>query len=794
LRRKNRSIHLQVLDVVHPAPEGGDVGRHRGGIDALSGDKRRVLSLVVRDFDGPVKDDVQAILVGGLAEGLVNGGAGVDDQLVELRILDVIVVGAAVFRNVLGVVDLVHIGIGRGLPGGGPHLHGAGVEAVPQDVAVGDVVDFQRDADGGQRVLGVGQNAVGGMVAAAVSRNDDFVGHGSTGGSRSELLGGVVPGVAGGLEEADGGLQGRVVLLLVGHVARVEILAVDVLGERDRIALVGGLGSRPGGVGDRVLDDVGEIAVVGVDDGVAVDGQQGGDALAEILGLVGAGVVADLDEVGVDAEVAVAEVVDGVDRVDVAVELAVGVVALDRGDGVGVEGVVGGQIIGAGGDTGQHIGSGGLLEEDGLDLRAAEEVVFVGFQGDSAVLIGDELVRAGALGDGADSLHRGQIALGEAELVRVEVVVRGIAVVIQRGDDHGQLIDGGGIDLRHVEGHAVIAGLLDAGDIVGAFAGLDAGGELGRVVAQIAVDGVKEVDGSLLGGVGGGKVAVVGGLDGLPAILRGGVLGDVRIVPKIHGLAHGGGTVVLAGLKNTVDKVNAGLVDGSPVLVVLVLGEEGRGGVVAAVGDDEVRHGLHAGAVILHAFDRKGVHGSGSVIGRVAVDVHAEDDVVDGDRRAVFELGVIADGDVIIDGAVVVLDNVAVAEAVVGVIRAVVRTGLALDALEDNVAFAVGVQKRQTVHVVGNVHVVCGGFEEGGELLREVAGRDDKRVVLGLFGGGGSAGAGGCRSARAGGSRRRGAGRLFSLLGAAGENGKRHNEGQQQRYQSCGGCFHFFPS
>ena len=50
----------------------------------------------------------------------------------------------------------------------------------------------------------------------------------------------------------------------------------------------------------------------------------------------------------------------------------------------------------AGGEAGDLVGVRGLLEEDVLGLGSALPVVLVGLEGDDAVLVGDELVRAGA--------------------------------------------------------------------------------------------------------------------------------------------------------------------------------------------------------------------------------------------------------------------------------------------------------------------------------------------------------------------------------------------------------------
>ena len=75
------------------------------------------------------------------------------------------------------------------------------------------------------------------------------------------------------------------------------------------ITLIGGHGSSPGGIGDRILDDRGLITVVGVDDRITVNGEEGHKSLTEILGSLRTGLIVHVDQIGVDAHIAVAAVV-----------------------------------------------------------------------------------------------------------------------------------------------------------------------------------------------------------------------------------------------------------------------------------------------------------------------------------------------------------------------------------------------------------------------------------------------------------------------------------------------------
>ena len=62
-----KSVHLEKLDIVHPAPEGGDVGGQGGNVYSLGGCDDRILSLVDGNLNCPVNDDVKALLVDDLS-------------------------------------------------------------------------------------------------------------------------------------------------------------------------------------------------------------------------------------------------------------------------------------------------------------------------------------------------------------------------------------------------------------------------------------------------------------------------------------------------------------------------------------------------------------------------------------------------------------------------------------------------------------------------------------------------------------------------------------------------------
>ena len=103
--------HFELLDLGPPAPERGDVGGDGGGIDALSGEDLAILPLVAGNFNRSVYDEVQSLLIDGLAIALVVRLTGVQNQLIQLVAGNMIVVGigAALTYDIAGIVNLIHI-------------------------------------------------------------------------------------------------------------------------------------------------------------------------------------------------------------------------------------------------------------------------------------------------------------------------------------------------------------------------------------------------------------------------------------------------------------------------------------------------------------------------------------------------------------------------------------------------------------------------------------------------------------------------------------------------------------
>src|SRR5699024_73994 len=190
--------------------------------------------------------DVQSFLVHGDADSLIGGGASLHDDLVQLGVLDVIVVVGGTFA----VVDLIHVGIHSGLPSGGKQLSGASLHLREHVGRVGNISDNQVHTDLLQSILGQSTHHEGGVVALTAAADDQLIVHLGACGSSGDLA--VLHGVASSLKEAQSGLLGSGVLLLVAHAIGVDGVVVDVGGEGHLIAGIGNLRSGPRGIGDGV--------------------------------------------------------------------------------------------------------------------------------------------------------------------------------------------------------------------------------------------------------------------------------------------------------------------------------------------------------------------------------------------------------------------------------------------------------------------------------------------------------------------------------------------------------------
>ena len=160
-------LKRSILDLAHPAVEGGDVRSNGVQIHTLGAEDDGVLALIYGNLNSPVNDDIKALLVQGLSVALIEGAAGLQNEVVELVVSDIIhVVGAAGFlRIVAGEIDLIHVGIHAGTPGGAPHRNLIGGDAVPQVGGVGQILYHKIDTDRLESVGSKGNKHEGRMVA-----------------------------------------------------------------------------------------------------------------------------------------------------------------------------------------------------------------------------------------------------------------------------------------------------------------------------------------------------------------------------------------------------------------------------------------------------------------------------------------------------------------------------------------------------------------------------------------------------------------------------------------------------
>ena len=627
------------------------------------------------------------------------------------------------------------------------------------------------------------------MVALAVTADIHLILQLGALGSRGDLA--VLHGVAGSLQEAQGGLLGGGVLVLGAHALGVDGLAVDVHGVSHLVAVVSDLRSGPGGAGDGVVDDGSGLAVVGVDALVAIDGDDGAQGLAQILGGVGIGIIAHLHVVGVDAHIAVAQEVVQAGGDDGAVQAVVA--AVDVGHLVGHVGGVAGlsNVQGTGLDTGDHVGLGGLHVVEVLDLGGAQIVAVIGLVVHHAVGVLDELVGAGAHGAAGLGLHTGQIALGEAEGIILIIVQGLIAVVVHGGNGQSQLIDHGSVDLSGGNPHGVVAGTLDTGNVGSGLTGSNTNGVSRIQVAPQGTAGHLGIGSSLI-------VAIILGYDIGPIVGQGrigtahhiigvaheiGEAGQFFLVNRIARLVHSGVAILILSLDIGISKLGraeaphghaeyhlqalvglqfvGGAAQSGFSISVGVVGqavihdglgkalagssqalspESGLGGlipvgevgVILTGGQQQLVQGIHTGAVLLQALDGQGVHGGVTIIGRIQVDVDAEDHIVDVGGLTVGEDDVVPHGHIVSNSTVFILSDDDIGGTIVGVVRAVVGAGLALDTVKDRVAHTVNGQQ-QHLGQADDLVIGVAQVEEGRELtLQALLNGNHQRGGVGL--------------------------------------------------------------
>ena len=319
--------------------------------------------------------------------------------------------------------------------------------------------------------------------------------------------------------------------------------------------------------------------------------------------------------------------------------------------------------------------------------------------------------------------------------------------MVQRSNDEAHVVDGGCIVLSHMYGEGVVAGTDDALDAGNVVAGSNELIVICKVIHEIEQGGACGL------GVGSLDDVAVSGLDCCPVISSGSAFSpSVAVAPHVHteldlqsrisgdliGSCFDGGCVLVGvvaadnGVNDFLSELLAGCVNTCPESGLSGFVPKGEVGVVTACLGKELVEVLLRIVVISHALDRQCVNSGAAVVGRVSHNVDTEDNVINGGGGAVGEDDIVTHGEVVVNGTVIVLNDVNIAHAIVGVIGAVVLNGLALYAVVNDRAAAVS--SKQTAGEVGDdFFVIRGGIEEGAELLAEGGGCIDQGgcVLLG---------------------------------------------------------------
>ena len=523
------------------------------------------------------------------------------------------------------------------------------------------------------------------MIARAATRHHDRVLHLRAFRCGDNLA--VLNLVARRLKEAERRLLCRCVLVLIRHAGSVNRVAVYILRECNLVTVVGRLRCRPGGVGNRIVDDARSVAVVGADREITVCCKNGCEAAAQVLRSIAARLLVDRDVVRVHADVTVAQCIDR-NRVNlVARNFAVAVCLLD-----GIRNLVRvGRICDicrAGKNRVDVVGLVDVAHAKILGLRLTLVVVRICLQRDNTVLVLVKDIRACAERLRGLRTNQAEVALREAELVVCVVVLRLVAVVVKRRNNDADLVDGLCVDFRRDNAECIVTSLLDTADVRCGSAGLNTDCEILVVIHEL---GERRSRALLVGHI--LHAAVILGEHCVEEIHCGRIRLEIRIAvvrsDSRNRVTLFVGTARNAGIHDFFHKRLSGLVVRSPELLLLIFGPLGEVRVVLTRLDHQVKEGVDTGSVLFHALNRKGKEGRGAVIGRIRVDVHRENHIVNRQRLAVRELDAVLQLKVVVDGAVAVLRNRTIRNAVVGILLAVILSGLALNALQDDGAVSI---------------------------------------------------------------------------------------------------------
>ena len=547
------------------------------------------------------------------------------------------------------------------------------------------------------------------MILLALAGDHDLIGIESI----SELSGCLIPGEACCLEEADGSFLCSNIFLLVAHSRGIDRIPVHIDGVSCLITFISRFRCSPGSVGNRILDDGCSVTVVGIDNRVTIDREKRHKAFAESLGSIGSRFSVNVDEICIDAKVAVSAVVNEVGGQGIANKLVVGVCILDGCNRVIVDGRC--RYIECSGNRARYIvGIDSFLHEKNLCYRLALEVIRICLEGNNALVIAVKHISAAPDRLSGLVLYDAQVALDKTEAVVVVIVEGFVAVVVQRGNRESHVIDSLCIKLRHVDGHGIVACALNACDVCSTVAGGHADS-----IGCIVVHQVIEAGTSRLGIGEGCKVAFVSFHHVGKEISRSGILREFK-TPVGSAGCNSVICFIVAGafavIHDFLCKCFTGLVNIRPECSLGISIPIGKVFIVSAGSGEQAEERFHTGTVLFHTFDRESIKGCRTVIGRITFHIDTKNHVIDISRCTVGENDIITHGEEVVNRAVLILNNFDIAEAVIRIVSAIVGAGLTFNAVFDNSAATVSA-KKEPLCQFNDFRVISRCAKERAELL-----------------------------------------------------------------------------
>ena len=319
-----------------------------------------------------------------------------------------------------------------------------------------------------------------------------------------------------------------------------------------------------------------------------------------------------------------------------------------------------------------------------LDLRLAPEVARVGIQINNTVGELLEGVRTSTHRSGGYGTNLGKVTLFKTELVVVIIIQGCIAVVAQRSDCKRKLVDHVCGYFGSYNSHAVIAGLLNTFDMICRIAGFYTNS---GVIVNIFRNQVRQSRACCLS-FHGREVPFILIADGHKEILCSSAVSQLE-APTSCCRGNVGSAVLCHVINDFLCKCSTTVIYCSPESGLLIFCPQREVCVVFACCCDQGSQGCHTFPVLLQTKDRLAVESCRAVVGRIAIYIHAENYIINGDRCSVREGQIITNGNVIINGTVVVLSHLQIRCGIIGIVCSIVRTSLTFDTFLNNSALSV---------------------------------------------------------------------------------------------------------